>query len=367
MPSLAGGGAERTLINLLQIIDYNKYEVDLVLVLKKGPYLNQVPDHVHLITLFNNEFLVRVLAYLQKKIGLSFFLKLKTILKVKGTYDVGISFLDGNFTDLLLFVKNIKKRYTWVHSSYKTYRNFARFYENKRYKEKLKRNRYAVLDGIYFVSRDSMIEFIEIFGEFPNMQVVYNPINANIVKEKSKESVAFIPGCFTFIAVGSLLPVKGFDRLIRASKIIADKGYKFELHILGMGQEEEKLQDLIKDLNLSEFIKMKGFVNNPYPYMKQADVFVMSSISEALPTVLCEAMILGKPTLVTNCSGCRELVSSGEYGMMAEQNDVDLANKMIQYLSQPELVIEYGARSLKRSELFDDKKIIQEYYDIFNS
>jgi len=92
----------------------------------------------------------------------------------------------------------------------------------------------------------------------------------------------------------------------------------------------------------------------------------MSSVSEALPTVLCEAMILGKPTLVTNCSGCRELVDHGIFGIMAEQDDNDLAEKMIQYLSIPEFIDYYHKKSLERALLFDDSQILAEYYRILN-
>lgn len=101
--------------------------------------------------------------------------------------------------------------------------------------------------------------------------------------------------------------------------------------------------------------------------MKIGDVFVMSSISEALPTVLCEAMILGKPVVVTNCSGCRELVDEERYGLMAEQNDESLADKMSQYIQQEELVKYYAQKSGERADIFDTEKVIQAYYKIFNS
>jgi glycosyltransferase involved in cell wall biosynthesis len=99
--------------------------------------------------------------------------------------------------------------------------------------------------------------------------------------------------------------------------------------------------------------------------MKNSDVFVMSSVSEALPTVLCEAMILGVPSLVTNCSGCRGLVDHGEYGLISEQNDHDLATKMIRYMENPELLDYYSKQSLERAKLFEDERILKSYYNIF--
>jgi hypothetical protein len=127
IPSLAGGGAERTLINMLSKTDYSKYEVDLISVLEKGPYLKEVPPEVNLITLFKNENVLRALSYLQKKTGVDQVFRLMMKRKIKKQYDVGISFLDSNFTDFLFFTDKISKRYSWIHSSYKSYKNFYKF------------------------------------------------------------------------------------------------------------------------------------------------------------------------------------------------------------------------------------------------
>jgi glycosyltransferase involved in cell wall biosynthesis len=366
IPSLTGGGAERTLINLLQKLDYTKFEVDLLVVLKEGVYLENVPNEVNCIFLYHNKMLVRTLAWLQKKIGFNYLLRKTTQNKVRGQYDLGISFLDGNFTDLLFFMKGLKKRFTWVHSSYKTNRNFSKFYENTKYVQKLKEQRYGRLDGIYFVSNDAKEEFIEVFGEYPKMEVIYNFIDTKSVLIKAELETYSKHSIFEFVALGSLLTVKGFDRLIRASKIVKEKGFNFKVSILGSGAEKNNLESLVKENNLKENIDFLGFVSNPYPLLKNADVFIMSSVSEALPTVLCEAMILGKATLVTNCSGCREIVANGQYGLMAEQSDQSLAENMIKYLSDPNLVVYYELQSLERAELFDDKLVLESYNKILN-
>jgi glycosyltransferase involved in cell wall biosynthesis len=367
IPSLMAGGAERTLINLLKRIDYSLYQIDLLVVLNQGKYLNEVPRSVELIPLFNNKHFVRILSYLQKKIGFNYVYRYIISRRVTKNYDIGISFLDSNFTDLLFLIEGIAKRYTWVHASYKNYNNYYKYYRNKNYREKIIRDRYKSLDGIFFVSNDAMKDFIEIFGEYPNMRVIYNVIDTDRIKKMALEEISFSNDIFTFVSIGSLLPVKGFDRLIRASRIVADRGHKFKLVILGTGPEYKKLDRLIMDLKLTSIVDLIGFVGNPYSYMKKGDIFIMSSITEALPTVLCEAMVLGKPVLVTNCSGCREIVANGEYGLMAEQNDIDLADKMIEYLSNSDIVDRYGTKSIERSVIFDDNRIRSEYYKIFDS
>jgi glycosyltransferase involved in cell wall biosynthesis len=366
IPSLRGGGAERTLINLLHKVDYNRYDIDLIVVSKLGPYIHEVPEEVEVTYLFRNNFLVRVLGYLHRTFNIEWFFR-KKMAVVDKSYDVGISFLDSNYTDLLFFTDSIEKRVSFIHGSYLSHSNYDRFYKHDYYRNKMQEKRFSKLDGIYFVSHDSMSDFVELFGEFPEMGVVYNMIDREGVLRKSRSSGTPTDDTFTFMAAGSLIPIKGFDRLIRAAGIARNKGYNFKVLIAGSGPEEKSLNQLIHNLKLEETIKLLGFVKNPYPLMKSSDVFVMSSVSEALPTVLCEAMILGVPTLVTNCSGCRGLVEGGEYGLMAEQDDHDYADKMMLLMDDSRLLEEYAEKSLQRAVLFDDERILQRYYEIFDS
>ncbi len=366
IPSLRGGGAERTLINLLHKINYDRYDIDLVVVSKIGHYINELPEEVGVRYLFKNNFLVRVLGFLQRTFNIEWFFKHK-MSAIDKKYDVGISFLDSNYTDLLFYSDSIDKRVAFVHGSYLSHSNYEKLYKYDRYRKKMLVKRYSNLDGIYFVSHDSMSDFIELFGEFPEMGVVYNMIDReNVVRKSSLDSGIFDKTIFNFMAAGSLIPIKGFDRLIRASNIVRNNGYEFQVHIAGAGPEEKHLKQLIRDFELSDTVTLHGFVKNPYPMMKTSDVFVMSSVSEALPTVLCEAMILGVPTLVTNCSGCRGLVESGKYALMAEQDDRDYADKMMELMDDDQLRERLSEKSLERAELFDDKRILQSYYDIFD-
>jgi glycosyltransferase involved in cell wall biosynthesis len=365
MPSLRAGGAERTLINLLHKVDSNRFNVDLVVVSRKGPYVNEIPDFVNTTFFFRNDFIARIFGYLHRNYNVTWFFK-KKMRDLRKSYDVGVSYLDTNYTNLLFYTDKIDKRVAFIHSSYKTHDNYDRFYSREGYNRKLRENRYSMLDAIYFVSEDAMNEFMEVFGEYPKMDVIYNMIDRDSIIRKSNsvdDERRDSPFCFS--AVGSLMEVKGFDRLIRAAGILKDEGYMFRIELAGTGEEEANLRRLIKRLGLEETVILHGFLPNPYPMMKKSDVFVMSSVSEALPTVLCEAMILGLPTLVTNCSGCRGLVNSGEYGLMAEQNDEDLADKMKQYLEDPQLLEYYREKSEQRAKLFDDERILNSYYEIF--
>ena len=104
IPSLVGGGAERTLINLLRMLDYQHYEVDLVSILNKGQLISQIPSEVRFSALYNSERLVRIYSWLQKRLGFTYFIKRRFKKHIHKDYDVGISFLDGDITDYLFFM-----------------------------------------------------------------------------------------------------------------------------------------------------------------------------------------------------------------------------------------------------------------------
>lgn len=367
IPTLEGGGAERVLINLLRKTDYNKYSIHIAVVSLFGIYSNQVPESVKVIPLFKNDLLVRSLSWLQKKTGFSLIFRWVVNYKLTASYDVGISFIDSNFTELLFFVENVKKRIAWVHSSYKTNIQFARFYQNEAYRQKLIKDRYSRLDQLIFVSDDARQEFTEVFGGFPDMKVIYNLLDTEGVKRSADEPCEEKSDEFLFLSMGSLWPVKGFDRLIRAASILKFKEIHFRLLILGEGPEYDRLSSQITKAGLEKIVILKGYIANPYPLLKRCDVFVMSSVSEALPTALCEAMILGKPILVTNSSGCREITGYGDFGLMAEQDDNDLSAKMERFIVEPGLKELYAEKAVQRSAIFNDDKILEQYYNIFDN
>ena len=361
IPSLVGGGAERTLINILKNIDYLLFDVHLVVVDNNGIYSKEVPSQVKVLPLFSNTKLVRVLSYIQKRIGFNTFIVNRFLKQIDSRYDTAISFLDSNFTDLLFKIPNVNKTITWVHSSYKTNQNFYKFYKNDSYRNRLITHRYSKLDTIVFVSQDAKTEFEEIFGSFKNMPVIYNFMDEkNIHLKANSFEVQKEVNIIKFISVGSLFPVKGYDLLILAASKLKEIDIKFKIDIYGHGFLKEELLDLIKAHKLENFVKLKGFVSNPYPYIKNADVFIMSSKSEAMPMALCEAMILGKPVLVTNCSGCREVVNYGEFGLMSDNNIEDLAANMLKLIKDKASRENLSLKSLERAVLFSDKKIMSQ-------
>lgn len=367
IPSLVGGGAENALIKLLRAFNYEKYSITLLVVCYQGVYVNQVPVEVDVRYLFKEDKLVRILAYLQKKIGWVWPLKYAFLNNLDDDYDTAISYLDSNFTDLLLFLRPKTKKVTWVHSSYVSNKNFNKFYQNEAYRQQVIRQRYSQLDTIVFVSNDAMREFTEVIGVFPDMRVVYNLFDEDDIRRKAALPIPTLDEpLFTFVAVGSLIPVKGYDLLIAAASLATKQGFRFRVEIVGKGHQEEFLKKEVKALGLEKCIIFRGYQSNPFPFIFRGDVFVMTSISEALPSVLCEALILGKPVLITNTPGCREVIEFGKYGMITERTPEAFAAQMVLCMQENDMVDRYRKLSEERGKGFVKAATLLEYQAILD-
>ena len=123
------------------------------------------------------------------------------------------------------------------------------------------------------------------------------------------------------ISVGRLVPQKGYDRLLKAVKRLHDKGYSFQLTILGDGIERDMLEEYINGNDMHSYVSLPGFVDNPYQEMAASDIFVCSSRAEGFSLVIAEAMALGIPVISTYCSGPNELLQKGKCGMLVDNSE----------------------------------------------
>jgi glycosyltransferase involved in cell wall biosynthesis len=172
------------------------------------------------------------------------------------------------------------------------------------------------------------------------IKVIYNPV---VIPSLCSKSEAHTDHPFfnkkdtlVLLAIGRMTAQKDFGTLLRAFAEVR-KRIPAKLLILGEGEDRGMLESLAKDLNLGNDLSMPGFVDNPYPYIKNADVLVSSSAWEGLPTVLIEALALGTPVVATDCpGGSREILQDGEYGHLAEmRNPTALAKAVIEALNTP--------------------------------
>jgi glycosyltransferase involved in cell wall biosynthesis len=171
-----------------------------------------------------------------------------------------------------------------------------------------------------------------------NVKVIYNPVVTPSLYTKSQAQPQHpffqAKSSPVLLAIGRLTTQKDFGTLLRAFALIR-KQQEAKLLILGEGEDREMLESLAKELGISQDLSMPGFVDNPYPYIKEADVLVSSSAWEGLPTVLIEALALGTPVVATDCpGGSGEILMGGRYGGLVEmKNPTMLAQSVIHTLT----------------------------------
>lgn len=188
------------------------------------------------------------------------------------------------------------------------------------------KNLYPLADGIVAVS-DGVRKDLSAVADIPaeRIDVIFNPVITDQMTSMAAES----PGHpwlnegehYKILAVGRLAKQKDYVTLIRAFQMVKDV-VPAKLIILGEGKDRGRLEALITDLKLSEFIDLPGFMQNPFVFMAHSDLFVMSSIIEGLPTVLFEAMASGCEVISTDCPyGPSEILQGGKYGTLVPAND----------------------------------------------
>ncbi|MGK4198488.1 glycosyltransferase [Fusobacterium sp. HC1336] len=319
--NLNGGGAEKVLIKILEKINLEKFEIDLFLIKKEGVYVEyfekNLKERINLITPYDNLSDNKIINYLQKKIthkqvkrSLKNPLKFKKFIKRK--YDTVISFLEGMSTVYLSEIE-CNNKIAWIHADL-AYHRLMSFEKEK--------NIYSKYNKIICVSGQVKDSFLKLYPEYKDkIKVIYNPIDSKEIIEKSQEKIErFKNDIFTFISVGRLVKQKGFDILLKAHKLLLEEGILNNLVILGEGSERENLEKYIKQNKLENTVKLFGFKKNPYPYIKQADAYVLSSKYEGYPLVLCEALVLNKKIVASDCTGVMEILENGKYGFIVKKD-----------------------------------------------
>jgi glycosyltransferase involved in cell wall biosynthesis len=145
------------------------------------------------------------------------------------------------------------------------------------------------------------------------------------------------------VAVGRLTVQKRFDKLLNVHKRLLDEGVDHEVWILGTGEKEKALKAQAKRLGITHSCLFLGF-RNPYPYLRSADVFAMTSDYEGLPVVICEAMVLAKPIVSTAVTGPNELLERGRYGLLVENTEDAIQKGLSDMLQNEALRQDYSLR-----------------------
>lgn len=200
-----------------------------------------------------------------------------------------------------------------------------------------------------------------------NIQTIYNPVyNSKLVgmmNEEVHHRWFENNDLKTVIGVGTLKPQNDFSTLISAFSMVI-KRRDARLIIVGEGEQRNELETLVQRLGLEQVVELPGQINNPFPYMKEASLFVSSSAWEGFGNVIVEAMACGCPVVATDClSGPREILQDGEYGPLVPVGQPDkMADAIITTLDNPPS----SKKLVERAQTFSADRITKEYISLFN-
>lgn len=319
--SLNAGGAERVLIDLVNKLTLN-YDITIFTFYGNGDFETQLDSNVKIIHMVDKRY--EDLSWFQRK-TISFCLLFPSRRKklfdkyIGNNYDVFVPFLEGPVTWIMSKAKG--KKIAWVHNDISLVFGDS---ASSLFKKKMNFKCYQKYDELVFVSNDNLDKFKKVFpNNNVNKRVIYNYINSDLVKEKASEmvNVEIKDDVISFVQVSRLVSQKAVSRLIDVHKRLIDDGYKHRIYVVGDGPLKDELKEKINELCLDDTFILLGRKDNPYPYIKKGDVFMLTSYYEGFPMVLLEAKVLGKYILITD-SAARETVS--DYGdAMIVSNDSD--------------------------------------------
>ena len=353
IPSLEGGGAERVTVTLVNALIERGHSVDLIMPEAKGTYLKDLHSEVRVIPLGQKRVLFCIFslaAYMRKtkpEVLLSVLNHANVVaLMAKKLSGIKIRILAAEHNNLARAVKD--------DTSFATRVLIA-----------LMRFIYPMADQVIACSEGVADSLTAVLGlPKDKVAVVYNPVVTDKVLQLSQETVHddfFLKEGKKLVAVGRLTAQKDFATLLKAFAEVR-KVANVHLAILGEGELRTKLEDYCAELGLGGSVFMPGFVDNPYAWMSSADLFVLSSAWEGLPTVLIEAMACGVAVVSTDCpSGPSEILQGQKWGALVPVGDYKaLSVAILESLESPE-----NNNVRERAMLFNVDNSVNHYIKLF--
>ena len=367
MPAMLDGGAEKVLIDILKNFDYSEYDVTLLLETEDGPYIDDIPQQVKLISFHKkNLWIERLYRYLSmcgcKGLAYFFLCKLPLLWSLRGMHFATIiSFMEGMAVKMHSYIfDKAERNISWVHIDLKKKHWSLDFFANGKEEQTC----YQKMDRIVFVSQDAKTKFQELFhlGE-SKLEVLYNLIDCKTIKILSEQK-AIEKSKFTICMVGRLNRQKRYDRAFEVVRKLKYNGYDFELWILGSGELETELKEMVETYKIDDIVSFKGFVKPVYPYVKKADIFLNTSESEGYPLTLCEALCLGLPIVATNITGSNEILTNSNAGILVEEDTESIYRGLKYMIDNKSFREECAANAVDFAETFNVQETMQRIYNL---
>lgn len=352
LDSLTIGGAEKSLVSLLNTIDYSKFHVDLLLFKRGGDLEVLLPEEINLVPspdyfrYLNKEYFsfkenLKFLAYrLKTSIALrgNTFNKevihseqivyrniRKAFSNIEKTYDVAIAYSQGMPT---YFVANhvvAGRKLAWINTDY----------VNTLYSKEIDFQSYKKIDKIVTVSKNTLRTVANLNEDYrKKTDILLDIVNPDIINQMAEETQPkeYLNNEINILTVGRLETAKSYDKAIEVAKLLRDTGYNFKWFCLGEGSERQKLEELINKYKLNNTFFLLGKRLNPYPYMKYCTLYVQTSLKEGFGLTVCEAKILKKPIVCTSFPTAKEILSHEIDGLIVSHSVEQIFEGIKRYL-----------------------------------
>lgn len=356
IPSIEKGGVEKNLFIIANYLSYKFKKVSLVTADKiKTNYSNKDSDFFS-----QNSIIYSKRNRILKSIIASFYL-IKKIFSSKKI--IILSFQSNIWAIIISILLNVK---IIVRSN-----SSSEIWAKNCIKRKIFSFFLKYANNIIVNSNELKIEFKKKFNI--NSDLIYNPLNKKEIIEKSnkkshKKIFLSTKKVLKIINIGRITEQKNQILILEAIKLLKDN-FKLEVIIIGNGKLKKKLLDFIVLNNLEKIVKIKDFKKNPYQAIKEADLFILSSIYEGLPNVLLEAIVLRKPIISSDCpTGPKEILKGGKLGILFKNNNfLDLASKIRKFLKNREMYEKKTLIAYKSLSKYDLNENLKKYESLIKN
>ena len=369
--TLGCAGAETALIELLKSLDEKEYELSLYVLMGQGEMIDKISENVKLLndhyckdsvlskqgkhammktvwhSFWKNGDVFGKFAYIVRTFSAmrrtGKFQPDKILWRVisdgsprfEETYDLAVAYLEGGSTYYVADHVKAKKKAAFIHIDY----------ESSGYTRGMDRNCFDKMDRIFTVSDEVKKHFLNVYPKYQDkVKVFHNIINQDEIRRKAGEETGFedhFDGV-RLLTVGRLTYQKAYDIAIDAMKLIKDRGYKVRWYILGEGSERPALEKKVKELGLEKEFLMPGAASDPFPYYKQADIYVHATRFEGKSIAIQEAQTLGCAIIASDCNGNREQIVQGKDGLLCRLDPESIAEAVISLVEDRDKRIRLG-------------------------
>lgn len=369
---LNAGGCERSLTDLLNHLNYDKYNVDLLLLEEKGDYITEIPKSVHVYlyslnqafgsiktviknTVKNRDWFslkFRIVYFFASRYGKKHLKKCKKLFrKLRPEYDTIIAYRPGICTDLAAYAFRSQNKISWWHHGELNIEEPNLSALN---------DAYQYMDHIVAVS-DSSAKILR--DHFPNatakITVIPNMIIPELLRKKSEEYQPFVSkDKLTLVSVGRMSPEKNMTLCPYVGEALKNKGIDFQWYLIGDGEDYQRIETVIRGKQLENCFILTGRLANPYPYIKSADILIHPSLVESQGITVLEGMALGTPVVVVKSAGPSEFIKNGTNGILVDADCDSVAAAVLHILQNEHLKTAFINNSHETIKYYSAKKIM---------